>query len=88
MFLLSFIYAALSGSGISRFKSLCILGILVSSALSVSAMNSIFTTLFLAIAISTYSKPKLEVPTAFNGQKTPLQPQPLLAQNSNLKDMP
>lgn len=52
MFILAFIWAALKRSGYSARDSLCIYGVLLSSALSVSSFNSIFSALILAIFFS------------------------------------
>ncbi|MBD8696070.1 hypothetical protein [Stenotrophomonas sp. CFBP 13718] len=51
VFLVSFIAFALHGSGYSRGKIIVVIGVLFASALSVSAMNSIFATLALALAL-------------------------------------
>ncbi len=53
-FLFLFIYRALRGCEYSPFQALCIIGIYFSSALSVSAMNSVFISIATAIALSSY----------------------------------
>jgi hypothetical protein len=55
-FLLMFIYQALRGCNYRQFDIWIILGILLSSALSVSAMNSIYTNLALALAFGLKQK--------------------------------
>lgn len=54
VFLFYFIYYCLTRKGFSKFDSLIVLGILSASALSVSAMNSIFTSVALAIMFAVH----------------------------------
>ncbi|MGH8052664.1 MAG: hypothetical protein ACREP4_01885 [Stenotrophomonas sp.] len=51
LFLLGFLARALRGSGYSTIEVLVFLGIICSSALSVSAMNSVFVSLAIALAL-------------------------------------
>ncbi len=51
LFLLTFMVMALKKSGYSRIEVVVVLGIVCSSALSVSAMNSVFVSLALALAM-------------------------------------
>lgn len=50
-FLFAFIAFALRGSGFSRYRVMIFIGVLSASALSVSAMNSVFASLAIALAL-------------------------------------
>lgn len=53
VFLLSFVFWALTRSDLSRRQTLAILAVILSSSLSVSALNSVYVALALAIVLST-----------------------------------